>query len=86
MVKLVQQIKQVLFLIVDRVAKCGVDIDLVNHRIISIPIVMKAILTFDIFFRGDVGETYEFTVWKNVVTIPVQIVRVNREDYILNSS
>ena len=71
---------------VDGVAKRGADTDLANHRITSIPVEMKATLTYDVSFKGVAGQTYEFTVWTNSEPTPVQINRVDREERILNGT
>lgn len=62
----------------------GVILDIVNYRITDIPVVLKAIITCEVVFTGSLNEDYEFTVWKNVGTVPEQIVRMNRTFRVLN--
>ncbi len=56
----------------------GLNVDTTNKWIDEIPVVMKAVLSFEILFSGDPGETYDFSVWKNPSGSPVNIGRMKR--------
>jgi len=56
----------------------GLNIDTVNKWIDQIPVQMKAILSMEVFFKGDVGEDYDFTVFKDPQGSPSSIIEMER--------
>ena len=52
----------------------------------QIPVDCKAVLTLEVFFKGDVGQDYDFTVFKDPSGTPSNITRMQRTGYrILNA-
>jgi hypothetical protein len=64
----------------------GLNIDTVNKWIDQIPVDCKAVLTLEVFFKGDVGQDYDFTVFKDPAGTPSNIIRMQRTGHrILNA-
>lgn len=65
----------------------GLNIDTVNKWINQVPVDMKAILTMEVYFKGDAGEDYDFTVFKDPAGTPSEITRMARENvHVVNGS
>lgn len=77
---------QALDLDVAGVFERGLNIDIVNKWIDSVPVTMKAVLTMEVFFKGTVGQDYDFTVFSDPAGTPVNITRMQRTGFrVLNA-
>lgn len=56
----------------------GVTANTVDSRIEGVPCTMKAVVTVEVFFKGEVGQDYDFTVFRNTHSTPAQINTLNR--------
>ncbi len=56
----------------------GLNANTLLLRIDSIPVEMKAVLSLEVYFRGNVGQNYDFTVFKDPIVAPVNITRMQR--------
>lgn len=56
----------------------GLVVDPTNKRLADVPVEMKAIVHCEIAFRGAANTNYEFSVWRNTHSTPVQETRLNR--------
>ena len=63
----------------------GLNIDTENGRIDQIPVDMKAVLTLELYFKGDAGEAYDFTVYKDPAVNPVEITSMRRAGNVIVS-
>ena len=61
----------------------GLNVDTVNKWIDGVPVTMKALLSMELFFKGDEDESYDFTVFKDPIGSPVNITRMERADVLL---
>lgn len=59
----------------------GLNIDTGNRWINQIPVDMKAVLTMEVFFKGDAGQDYDFTVFKDPTGSPVNITTMQRTGF-----
>lgn len=64
----------------------GLTIDTVNKVISQIPVAMKTEVTLEVQFTGTSGQTYDFAVFKNPATSPVQIARLDISERIFNAA
>lgn len=58
----------------------GVTLDTVGGRISAIPVDMKVRMTLEVYFKGDAGENYDFTVFKDPDVAPAEITSMRREN------
>lgn len=63
----------------------GLTIDTVNKWISGIPVDMKALINLEVMFKGSNGATYDFAVFLNPATNPVQIERLSCSQRILST-
>jgi len=61
-------------------AKRGADVDLVNHRITSIPVACKGQVHWEAEFKGAAATLYEFAVYRNGG--PTQVIGLYRRAYV----
>lgn len=64
----------------------GLTIDETNKRIANVPVDMKADIALEVLFKGAANTTYEFSVFKNTHTTPVQIARMNADERIISAA
>lgn len=69
---------QALDLDVEGVVGRGLAVDAANRALGSIPVEMKALVSVEVVFRGTQNTNYEFAVWRNPTTTPVQELRLTR--------
>ena len=64
----------------------GLNADTTNKWIHQIPVDMKAVLSMEVFFKGDVGQDYDFTVFKDPTGTPSNVSRMQRTGFrVLNA-
>jgi hypothetical protein len=56
----------------------GLNVDTANKLIDQVPVRMKAVLSLEVLFSGDAGESYDFSVWKDPAGKPSNITRMQR--------
>jgi hypothetical protein len=69
-------------------SKWGLNVDTTNKWIDQIPVDMKAMLTLVVRFKGDVGQDYDFTVFRDPAgTAPENLTRMQSYGHrVLNAS
>lgn len=65
----------------------GLNVDTTNKVIDQVPVPMEADLLLSVVFKGDAGQSYDFTVFKDPLGTPVEVTRMRVLDVaIVNAS
>lgn len=64
----------------------GLTVDPANRRLTDVPVDMKALVSVEVAFRGALNTTYDFAVWRNTHSTPVQETRLTRSLRVLNTA
>ena len=64
----------------------GLTVDTVNKWIADVPVPMKAEITLEVSFQGSNNTTFDFAVFQNPDTTPVQIQRLTDSERIFSAT
>jgi hypothetical protein len=56
----------------------GLTIDTTNKVISAVPVIMKAWIDCEVWFKGTNGQNYDFAVWRNPSGTPDRLTRLDR--------